>query len=88
MRMPTSAAAFAREHGFRHVCKIELSGKRLSRMLFCCENERTVHCSEKDSMNSLRFVRVLPSELLVKCVFFFVRDAQAIIHNFYGCSVT
>jgi len=32
--MSTSAAAFAREHGFRHVCKLELSGKRLSRMLF------------------------------------------------------
>ena len=71
MRMPTSAAAFAREQGFRHVCKLELSGKRLSRMLFCCENERRVRlCSEKDSMNSLRFVRVLPSELSVKYVFF------------------
>ena len=29
---------------------------------FCCENERTVLCSEKDSMNSLRFDRVLSSE--------------------------
>lgn len=62
--MPTSAAEFSREHGFRHVCKLELSGKRLPRKLFGCENE-TVKCSEKDSMNSFHHcdLSVLPSEL-------------------------
>ena len=63
--MPTSAAAFARERtvALDMFASFGIVWEKVIKNAFCCENERTVLCSEKDSMNSLQFDRVLSSEL-------------------------